>query len=69
MLRFPFPPAGSYMLQQDAAYILPIGNSGPFDIDPVHSLLWMVQNDEVRDIILALASAKCHGLCNYQPSN
>ena len=49
VLRFPFPLNSSYMLQQDAAYILPIGGQGSysFDVDSGQSLLWMVANDTV----------------------
>ena len=41
------PVNGSYMLEQDLGhtYVLPISDSGPFDVSAAQSLLYMVQRD------------------------
>ena len=48
MLRFPFPLNSSYTLLQDAAYILPTGDTEPFDVATAQSLLWTVSDGKVR---------------------
>ena len=49
VLRFPYPVNDSYLLQPDAAYILPLNNAdaGAFDVATAQSKLWMVYANEV----------------------
>ena len=48
VIRYVMPDDGDYVLEQDAAYTLPIQGSGPIDIAADASVLWMVVDKQVR---------------------
>ena len=48
MARYVMPDDSDYVLQQDAAYTLPVRGGGPIDIAPATLLLWMILNNQVR---------------------
>ena len=47
IVRYIMPDDSSFILQQDAVYILDINSPGPMDIAPATSLLWMIVDDKV----------------------
>ena len=68
-MRYLMPTNDSDALVMDASYILPTESGGAFDVAAARSVLWMVQDGQVRGLILQPGPHKHTHFLSYKNSS